>query len=340
MLLARQRLIPSCGQLLHSRITYGSPKIFPHHRFPATRITAIHVRLKSRHRNSSAGKERPRANGTIKYPSSSTPNLLSPYQISKFQPIRPGKKKEAEVFEQLTSKSQVIFDFVNWRYSRLFLAIVLNSAAMAIYCVWLFEAYRSSRAKEAVKRGDTVDPSRGRFVMQANGEERFLTPGQEWLLDNFTLTPINFREGRYWTVVTSLFSHQLPMHVAFNMVTCHLMCTSLCPAVGTIPVAMAFFIGGISCNLMTVLWQGKRGGKSFDEKYPGQFFGSLGMSGANHALMGFGATAVPNWFVTVMGVWNIRVGHIVIGAWLWEAFQYWRQEGWEKIQSLVIAFLL
>ena len=348
MLLARQRAIPSCGQWLQGRVIYGTPAVLAHHRHPSIRISAIQVRLKSRNRRRTPGAaqgglqapDAQRTNDTIKDTSARMQIARSAVKDPTLRPIRPGKKKDAEVFEQLTSKSQMVFDFLNWRYSRTFLALVLNSAAFVVYCMWTYEAYQASQAKEAIKRGDAVDPSRGRFVTEADRPERFLTPGQEWLLDNFTLTPINFREGRYWTLITSLFSHQLPLHTASNMIFCHIVCTALCPVLGTVPVALAFLIGGVSGNLMTMLWQGKRGGKSYDEKYPGQFFGSLGMSGANYAMMGFGVTAWPNWFISVFGVGSIRVSHLVIVAWLWEAFQYWRQEGWEKIQSAVIAGIL
>jgi membrane associated rhomboid family serine protease len=351
MLLARQRLILSYGRLV---LQSPSPITFCRYRLPG-RLSAIQVRLKSINRKSAGrtqrgGQQRPAAeNDTINTLSSqnnrwpkkdSTQNARLPSKDSELQPIRPGKPKQAEVFEQLTSKSQMIFDFINWRYSRIFLTVVLNSTAFIVYCMWTYEAYKASQAKEAIKRGETVDPARGRLVTESEGKEKFLTPGQEWLLDNFTVTPINLREGRYWTVITSLFSHQLPLHIVGNMVFCHVLCTSLCPRVGTVPIALAFLIGGVSGNLMTVLWQGKRGGTSYDEKYPGQFFGTLGMSGANYAMMGFGTTAWPNWFISVFGVWRIRVGHLVIGAWLFEAFQYWRQEGWEKIQSSVRTLFL
>ena len=348
MLLARQRLISSCGQWLHGRVIYGTPAVFAHHRLSSIRVGAIQVRPKSKnsgstHPSAKGGLQRPdahRSKDAIKDTPARIRNARSAGNDATLQPIRPGKKKDTEVFEQLTSTSQAVFDILNWRYSRIFLALLLNSATFVVYCMWTYEAYQASQTREAIKRGETVDPSRGRFVTEADGQERFLTPGQEWLLDNFTLTPINVREGRYWTLVTSLFSHQLPMHTASNMIFCHIVCTALCPVLGTVPVALAFVIGGVSGNLMTVLWQGKRGGKSYDEKYPGQFFGCLGMSGANYAMMGFGVTAWPNWFISMFGVGSIRVGHLVIAAWLWEAFQYWRQEGWEKIQSAVISCIL
>jgi hypothetical protein len=79
----------------------------------------------------------------------------------------------------------------------------------------------------------------------------------------------------------------------------------------------------------------KRGGKIYDEKFPGQFFGGLGMSAANLGVLGFAAAVRPNWVFKVYGVVPVRVSWVVVGAWLFEAVQYWRGTGWDKIQSAV-----
>jgi membrane associated rhomboid family serine protease len=39
----------------------------------------------------------------------------------------------------------------------------------------------------------------------------------QWLNENFTLSMVNYREGRYWTLLTSAFSHQNFVHFLFNM---------------------------------------------------------------------------------------------------------------------------
>jgi hypothetical protein len=52
-------------------------------------------------------------------------------------------------------------------------------------------------------------------------------------------------------------------------------------------------------------------------------------------VLGFGASAYPHWYFQVFGVWPVRISYVVVFAWLYEAFQYWQQTGWEKIQSAV-----
>lgn len=38
---------------------------------------------------------------------------------------------------------------------------------------------------------------------------------------HFTLSATNILEGRYWTYITSCFSHAVPWHLVFNMVVLH-----------------------------------------------------------------------------------------------------------------------
>lgn len=41
---------------------------------------------------------------------------------------------------------------------------------------------------------------------------------RRWLVDNFTWSKRNWRAGRYWTVITSAFSHKNIWHLAGNMI--------------------------------------------------------------------------------------------------------------------------
>jgi membrane associated rhomboid family serine protease len=246
------------------------------------------------------------------------------------------------MYEKLTGFGEFIADLKNWRKSRLLLTILINGTAFIIFCLWVHEAHKSAKAQSLLKNRDPSnaddtepDANAGKLVSGTVQDERFLTPGQEWLLDNFTVTPINFREGRYWTVFTAIFSHQLPAHTFLNMLCSHLLLTGLTPLFGTLPVATTFLAGGIGANLVVTMWMAKRGKDNFIEKYPGQFFGGLGMSAANLSLLGFAASVHPKWVIRVWGVVPVKISWVIIGAWVFEAIQYWNQEGWEKIQSSV-----
>jgi hypothetical protein len=352
MLLLRSRLLSGYVQLaLPSRCLYrpSSPFI---HRLPHNDDTLFQIRLKSRKAKSWVPKQpqpepisphKLQSSNTRSFPKdpSSTTCPIKPPPIkpppANYPPSSGPRKSDVEpkIYATFTPMGEVINDIVEWQHSRLFLAILANTAAFIVYCFWVREAHRSAKAKEEFIEGQENE-EKGKYVTGTIQDTRFITPGQEWLLDNFTLTPINVREGRYWTLITSLFSHQLPTHAAGNMVISHLLLTALCPIFGTIPVGLAFVIGGTLGNVMSVAWMAKRGKSVYQEKYPGQFFGGLGMSGANYAVLGFGATAYPNWYINVFRVWPVRMSYVVIFAWLFEAFQYWRHTGWEKIQSAVL----
>ena len=43
------------------------------------------------------------------------------------------------------------------------------------------------------------------------------SPLLQWLNENFTLSMVNYRAGRYWTLLTSAFAHQNFVHFLFNM---------------------------------------------------------------------------------------------------------------------------
>lgn len=224
-------------------------------------------------------------------------------------------------------------DIRDWRNSQYLFFTIVSATSFVVFCLWAREAHRAGEAKKAAETDDSDDAGRGRFVTGTIEDTRYVTPGQEWLLDNFTVTPINMREGRYWTLVTSLFSHQLPVHLALNIMAAQFLMSPLCRLFGTIPIATSFFVGGVGANYVVVNWMGKRAGESFDDKYPGQFFGYLGMSGAVLSVMGFGAAALPGWKVRLWNVIPLKVPHLVIGVWLFSALQYWTQTGWDKIQS-------
>jgi hypothetical protein len=244
-----------------------------------------------------------------------------------------------QIYEKFTRRGKFLHDLLNWERSRFFLSILVNSVSFIIFCLWIREAHISAKFLATSSSESDVNEKKGKYVPATTDEKdkdpRFITFGQEWLLDNFTVTPINFREGRYWTFFTSIFSHQVPIQIALNMLASHIMLTRLCPIFGTIPVALSILLGGVSANMVMAAWMKKRGGDSYNDKYPGQFFGVCGMTAANLSVLGFGAAAYPRWVIRLYGIVPVKVGHVVLVAWAVEAIQYWRQTGWEKIQSTV-----
>jgi len=198
------------------------------HRTLSPTIIAVQIRLKSKKSNfKRSSSSPPPPNPT---PSVNSQSASSPLPI---RPIRPRKTVDV-IYEKPTALYSIIVDLKDWRHSRLLLTVVVNSTAFIVFCLWTLEAHKAAKGKKKLENNEpnssddsSDDSSAGKFVPGTTTEMRFVTPGQEWLLDNFTVTPLNFREGRYWTYFTSLFSHQLPAHTFFNMMASHFLFTGL-----------------------------------------------------------------------------------------------------------------
>jgi len=246
-----------------------------------------------------------------------------------------GEDEIFEVEEKLSPVGGFFAELINWRRSPYLLTILVNFSAFGVYCLWVYQAHLAASAIRDPEKPPTEE--QGHYVEGPTKKEdkRFVTPGQEWLLDNFTMTPLNVHEGRYWTYFTSLFSHQTPFHLAFNMIGSHLLFTTLCPSVGTIPTTFIFLAGGLLGNYMSVTYIAKRGGNNVNNKYPGQFYGALGMSAANLSLLGFACFLQPKWEVNLWGMIPVKMGHVLIGCWVYETLAYFLLGGWDKIQSSV-----
>ena len=340
---------PRCPSLLNGHIRVQLAPRAAHFRLPCSlslfrpplilNHRHVQVRLKS---NGQSTKPRP--------PKGRTPPPRRPLQSTQSPRLQPPnrpteqsvpliRQQPPQISIQPTQFGEFIEDIRDWQHSRYLFFALVSSTSFVVFCFWAREAHLAAEAKKAAKADNVEDNERGRFVSGTIKDTRYVTPGQEWLLDNFTVTPINVREGRYWTLATSIFSHQLPIHLALNIIAAQFLMTPLCRLCGTIPVAVSFFVGGVGANFVVVNWMGKRAGDSFNEKYPGQFFGYLGMSGAVLSVMGFGAAALPGWKVRLWNVIPLKVPHLCLGVWLFSALQYWTQTGWDKIQSAVLLLI-
>jgi membrane associated rhomboid family serine protease len=352
MYLLRQRIC--CRQLFSPSNPSRNCRYVPSpiNTFQTTGVICLQFRLKSSNRKKQRLHQQPQSSHPV-LPSPQQQNTRpqappKPRRSRPVDPITPSRTLPIinQVYRKQTPAAEFFADLRNWRYSAWFLTILVNSTTFVIFIFWAREAFHAKELKDAKmaeedklgvdKLGEKNED--GKYVVGTIQDTRYVTPGQEWLLDNFTVTPINLREGRYWTLFTSLFSHQLPAHAAINMIAAHYLFKNLCPAYGTVPVGVTFLVGGIVGNLLICLWMGKRGGHVYDEKFPGQFFGGLGMSGATLSLLGFGCAVHPKWVVKIYGVIPINASYILIAAWFYEAFQYWRQTGWDKIQSSVLIY--
>jgi membrane associated rhomboid family serine protease len=117
----------------------------------------------------------------------------------------------------------------------------------------------------------------------------------QWLNENFTLSMTNYRAGRYWTLLTSAFSHNNFVHFLFNMVAFNAFGTilSLTPGVGAFHVA-ALCVGSAITGNFAFLYQ--RGLTSpSNTRFPNAIGGARGIEfsalGASGMVMGAGLAA-------------------------------------------------
>lgn len=323
-------------QLLHgnlSRSTSITRIVLQRTSFPSSVLLfsripsdSLQIRLKSKKRKKSSNPE-PLPSPAQPFESVSTSPGLVDSTLQKAQNSRFWNTYEA--FES---------HIRNWHTSPYFLSCLINFLVLVIFAKWTLEAMASH---ETAPEDQNAPPSeKGMWVPAGTGKKRFLTPGQMWMLDNFTCTPINMADGRVWTVVTSTFSHQLGPHAFINMAVTHYLFAGLCPLYGTPAIAVVFLLSGVLGNYAASLLQKSRGKEYWEEKYPAQFWGSLGSSAANFGVLGFGAALNPDQRAMIWGIVPMTLRRFVFIWWAFEIFQWTNQTGSEKIRSSVCPPLL
>lgn len=117
-----------------------------------------------------------------------------------------------------------------------------------------------------------------------------------WLQDNFINSYENLHNGRFWTLVTSSFSHAEPGHALFNGLTFWFLAPTALTVLGNTHFLVLYVGSGAFASLMSLVWNKNRN------------YHSHGASGAIYALASFFAFAAPRsqfllFFVLPMPAW-------------------------------------
>ncbi|KAI0002993.1 hypothetical protein BJV74DRAFT_814735 [Russula compacta] len=117
-----------------------------------------------------------------------------------------------------------------------------------------------------------------------------------WLQDNFINSYENLREGRFWTLVTSTFSHTQPGHALLNGLTFWFLAPTALAVLGNTQFLVLYLTSGAFASLSSLAWNTERN------------YHSHGASGAIYALASFFAFAAPRaqfllFFVLPMPAW-------------------------------------
>eukprot|EP00457_Paulinella_chromatophora_P013536 gb/GEZN01013848.1/.p1 GENE.gb/GEZN01013848.1/~~gb/GEZN01013848.1/.p1 ORF type:complete len:231 (+),score=3.81 gb/GEZN01013848.1/:120-812(+) len=111
---------------------------------------------------------------------------------------------------------------------------------------------------------------------------------QAFMSNNFLCSAKHLRQGRYWTLATSLFSHCDWKHFTGNMVTLRMLGTPLLQAVGAGKVLLVYLVGGVLANVFYLIFTRRRGMNT----------AVLGASGSVSALLGMIAMIYPDAVLT------------------------------------------
>ena len=162
------------------------------------------------------------------------------------------------------------------------------------------------------------------FALWSYAEAQRNSSLQHWLAKNFLISAESWERGRWWTVVTSAFSHASLGHFAFNMFTAHTMCKmlSFVPGLGPLQVASIILGSAVSGSIGFIVTQKARmqqnkGGMQEIQAYHQP---ALGASGA---VMGLAAVATgffPFASMNIMFIpiaiplWGITAAYFAIDA--------------------------
>ena len=111
-----------------------------------------------------------------------------------------------------------------------------------------------------------------------------------------------------WTLVTSLFVHDFPWHILFNMFTLYFLGSYLCNIIGDTRFCIVYFVGGIVGNFFFILV----------EHLMGDYGLAYGASGAIFAVGGAFAVLAPKMKVMIfpipvqMPLWVAIIGGFLI----------------------------
>lgn len=112
------------------------------------------------------------------------------------------------------------------------------------------------------------------------------------LEQNFLLRPSDLQKGKYWTLITSAFSHQALYHLAGNMFTIHAFGSVLAFA-GVPPLALGVLMAGSAIG-GSLGFLAQHGGLEVGKKKQNSWFGGRvehAALGASGMAMGMGAAA-------------------------------------------------
>lgn len=129
----------------------------------------------------------------------------------------------------------------------------------------------------------------------------FTASNLEYYVNEYGFEPVSFLNGKYYTIITSLFLHAGIAHLFFNMLFLFLLGPTIEKNVGIPKFLLVYFLGGMIANLASFI------PPFFKPGVPG-----VGASGAISALVGLGMFICPG--KIIISQYLIPMPFVVVGA--------------------------
>jgi len=132
---------------------------------------------------------------------------------------------------------------------------------------------------------------------------------------HFLQSAQNLREGRYWTLLTSCFSHQDTFHFLFNSIALYTIAPTVLAALGNARFVGFYLASGVISNLFSHYWH------SYARPDPN--YSSHGASGAVSAAMAFSTCLEPTATFLLFGIVPMPAWFLVGGLLAYDGYNTW-----------------
>ncbi|KAI1792888.1 rhomboid-domain-containing protein [Ganoderma leucocontextum] len=141
-----------------------------------------------------------------------------------------------------------------------------------------------------------------------------------WMRNHFVAGTTNMSAGRWYTLLTSCFSHENAGHILFNGFTFYFMAPLVISILGNVGFLGLYLGGGVVSSLAGIAWRNR-----VQSKEQAQGSGSHGASGAIYSVVSYFACVAPATSFYVFGVLPIPAWALVTGIFLWDGYSAMNQ---------------
>ncbi|THH33711.1 hypothetical protein EUX98_g399 [Antrodiella citrinella] len=134
-------------------------------------------------------------------------------------------------------------------------------------------------------------------------------------MKHFSQNAQNLREGRYWTLLTSCFSHQGVTHILFNSIAFYSIAPTVIAALGNTRFLGFYLASGVISNVFSEYWH--------SYVRPDPKYASLGASGAVSAVIAFLTCLNPHTTFLLFGVVPMPAYVLVGGLLAYDGYNTW-----------------